>query len=296
LLVAKEATCPFIGSAVAQGELPIRNDAKNPLASIEDVRQLGNTGGGDLGDLLVLFATGNHAFMQGASGKLDKKVPIGLFSLQFPGSQGSHPGHSGILEEDPNIPGSGRFSQSNFERLVSRAKDGWIKRSDVGRFIAENLRRDPNSKVFGSDTALLLASDLRAFIEAVGPAWMSRLVGSNEEAGAAHRELEEKLTRVLGEDNLVGSAGEFGLLFAFLANKPDARQIDGEAAVAVQDLTAMFVDKRLPEGWKSWRKSRLDWVKHATGLLVSAAREYGAIGPDSGARSGDSEGNAEKVQ
>jgi len=274
LLVAKEATCPFIGSAVAQDELPVRNDARNPLASIEDVRRLGNTGGGDLGDLLVLFATGNHAFMQDESGKLDKKVPIGLFSLQFPGSQGSHSGHSGILEEDPYIPGSGRFGQSNFERLVSRAKDGWIKRSDVGRFIAENLRRDPNSKVFGNDTALLLASDLRAFIEAVGPAWMSRLVGSNEEAGAAHRELEEKLTRVLGEDNLVGSAGEFGLLFAFLANKPDARQIDGEAAVAVQDLTAMFVDKRLPEGWKSWRKLRLDWVKHTTGLLLSAAREY----------------------
>src|SRR5215469_5641567 len=55
-LVEKKATCPFIGSAPAQGELPVRNDAKDPLASIEDVRRLGNTGGGDLGDLLVLFA------------------------------------------------------------------------------------------------------------------------------------------------------------------------------------------------------------------------------------------------
>ena len=99
LLVEKKATCPFIGSAVAQGKLPVRNDAENPLASIEDVRKLGNTGGGDLGDLLVLFASGNHAFMRGESGKLDKRVPSGLFSLEFPGSQGSHPATAGFSRE-----------------------------------------------------------------------------------------------------------------------------------------------------------------------------------------------------
>ena len=87
LLVERKATCPFIGSAVAQGKLLVRNDAKDPLASIENVRRLGNTGGGDLGDLLVLFASGNHAFMLGDSGKLDKPAPRGLFSLEFPGSR-----------------------------------------------------------------------------------------------------------------------------------------------------------------------------------------------------------------
>src|SRR5688572_3912157 len=91
LLVERKATCPFIGSAVAQGKLRVRNDARDPLASIEDVRRLGNTGGGDLGDLLVLFVGGNHALMRSDSGKLDKPVPHGLFSLEFPGSQGSHP-------------------------------------------------------------------------------------------------------------------------------------------------------------------------------------------------------------
>ena len=43
-LVEKKVTCPFIGSAVAQGKLLVRNDASNPLASLEDVRKLGNTG------------------------------------------------------------------------------------------------------------------------------------------------------------------------------------------------------------------------------------------------------------
>ena len=274
VLVEKKATCPFIGSAVAQGILGVRNDTRDPLAGIEDVRKLGNTGGGDLGDLLVLFAAGNHRYMLGSSGKLDKIVPPGLFSLEFPGSQGSHPGHSGILQGDPAIPGSGRLSEVDFARLTLRAKEGWIKRSDVGRFIAENLAKDPKSKVFGKSTAALLAGDLLAFVETTGPALMTKFFGSDEDAGKDYQNLEEKLTKLLGEDNLVGSAGEFGLLFAFLANKPDTKEIDGEPAVCVQDLQAMFVDKRLPAGWQDWKKTRIDWVKNTTGLLISAGKEY----------------------
>jgi hypothetical protein len=277
LLVEKMATCPFIGSAVAQGKLAVRNSAKDPLASIEDVRQLGNTGGGDLGDVLAVFATGNQAFMRGDSGKLDKAVQIGLFSLEFPGSQGAHPGHSGILMGDPEVPGSGWLGLADFARLAGRAKDGVIKRSDVGRFIAENLSKDSKSKVFGNNVATLLAGDLLAFAETIGPALIRKLRGSDEDACTAHRDVEEKLTKLTGEDNLVGSAGEFGLLFAFLANKPGAREIDGEPAVSVQDVKAMFVEKRLPEGWENWKKLRADWVVNATGLLVSAAKEYSAI-------------------
>jgi hypothetical protein len=280
LIVERKAACPFIGSAVAEGQLPVRNSANDPLASIEDVRRLGNTGGGDLGDLLVFFASGNHAFMRGESGKLDKPVPGGLFSLEFPGSQGSHPGHSGILQGDPKMPDSGRLSEADFERLTSRAKDGWIKRSDVGRFIAENLLRDPNSKVFGKKTAALLANDIFESVETAGSALLDKLFGSDEEARATHREFEEKLTKLGGEDNLVGSAGEFGLLFAFLINKPGAREVErveGEPAVAVEDLKAMFVDKHLPDGWETWKKSRIDWVRNTTGLVISAGKAYRAL-------------------
>jgi len=272
LLVERKVTCPFIGSAVTESKLVVRNDAKDPLASIEEVRMLGNIGGGDLGDLLVVFAKGNHAFMRGNSGKLNKKVPEGLFSLEFPGSQGSHPGHSGILQGDPEIPDSGRLSQADFARLTSRARDGWIKRSDVGSFIAENLLKDPKSKVFGEKTAELLASDFVSFAETVGPSLMSRLFGSDKDASTDQRDLLVKLTKLLGEDNLVGSAGEFGLLFAMLANKPGTKEIDSEPAIAVEDLKAMFVDKRLPDGWESWKKTRIDWIKNTTGLLAGAAK------------------------
>ena len=180
--------------------------------------------------------------MQSNSGRLDKPVPNGLFSLEFPGSQGSHPGHSGILQGDPEILGSGRQSEADFARLTSRAKDGWIKRSDVGRFIAENLLKDPKSKVFEKRTAALLASDLVSFVETVGPALIRNLFGSEEDARTDHRDLKEKLTKLLGEDNLVGSSGEFGLLFALLANRPGNKEIDGEPAVAVNDLRAMLRD------------------------------------------------------
>lgn len=274
LLVAKKATCPFIGSAVAEGNLPVHNSAHDPLASIDDVRRLGNSGGGDLGDLLVLFASGNHAFMPGDSGKLDKPVPSGLFSLEFPGSQGSHPGHSGILQGDPALPGSGRLSEADFSRLASRAKDGWIKRSDVGRFIAENLLKDPKSKVSGKSIAGLLAGDLFDIVETSGSALMSKLFGTDDDANTTHRDIEEQLTKLLGEDNLVGSAGEFGLLFAFLENKPDAKHVEGEPTVSLQDVKAMFVDKHLPDGWQSWEKSRLAWTRHTTALLISAGKEY----------------------
>ena len=274
LLVERKATCPFIGSAVAQGRLPVRNDANHPLAGIEDVRRLGNTGGGDLGEVLALFASGNHAFMPGESGALDKPVPGGLFSLEFPGSQGSHPGHSGILQGDPRTPGSGRLNQAEFARLTSRARDGWIARSDVGRFIAENLVKDPNSKVAEAKTAALLTKDLVDLVETTGSALKDKLFGSDADAKTTHRDIEIKLTKLMGEDNLVGSSGEFGLLFAFLANRPGARTVGDEPAVSVQDLTAMFVDKRLPDGWETWKKSKTDWVRHTVGLLISASREY----------------------
>ena len=269
LVVEKKATCPFIGAAVAERHLPVRNDAKNPLASIEDVRRLGNTGGGRLGEVLVLFANGNHARMRNNSGELKQPVSAGLFSLEFPGSQGSHQGHSAILQGDPNILDSGRLSKDDFERLTSRAQNGLIKRSDVGRFIAENVFRDPKSTVLEGDTATEFARDFLELMSTIALAAVGIFGGD-----ATHRDVQEKFTKLIGKDNLAGSAGEFGLLFAFLANKPDAQELDGEPALSVEDLKVMFVDRRLPAGWESWRKTRIDWIKNTNGLMESAKEDY----------------------
>jgi hypothetical protein len=272
-VVQAKATCPFIGTAIATGILPVRNSSDNPLASLNDVRQLGNSGGGDLGEVLLLFATGNHLRMRGSSGRLDLTVPPGLFSLEFPGSQGSHPGHSGILQGDPHVLGSGRLSMDEFGRLTRRARNGMVTRLEVAHFIAENLHRDPNSKVFGAAVVRSLLTDASALVEAIGPALLKLLSASGNEQ-AAHRDLEQKLTKLLGEDNLVGAAGEFGLLFAFFANKPGAPAADGDPAISVADLESLFVDKRFPDGWETWKKLRADWVTNTIALLAGAREEY----------------------
>ena len=275
LIVEKKATCPFVGTAVVTGKLPVDNGATNPLARIEDVRGLGNTGDGDLGNLLVLFATGNHGFMRGQIGQLNQKVPDGRFALEFPRSQGSHHGHSGILMGDPEEKDSGRFSLPDFQRLTARAVHGFVRRSAVGEFIAENLRKDRKSKVFGTSVAGLLAHDLEELVGIVGPNLLERIRGSEDES--FHRGLAEMLTKLTGEDNLVGSSGEFGLLFAFLANSPRTQQLDGEPALSLEDIESMFVHKRFPEGWAGWRKTRASWIANTTGLIVSAGKAYLAL-------------------
>ena len=83
-VATKEATCPFMGPAVAQGSLKVHGSKINPLARVEDVKKLGNSGGGDLGNVLAVFAEGNHTLMLGASGQLDTPTPLGMFSLIFP--------------------------------------------------------------------------------------------------------------------------------------------------------------------------------------------------------------------
>jgi hypothetical protein len=274
-----KATCPFIGSAVASGALKVRNNEDKPLASVVDVEALGNTGDSgksNLGEVLKVFALGNHAFMPGATGALDTPVPMGLFSLDFPGSQGSHPGHSGILQGDPTQLNSGRLSQEDLNRLLSKAQNGYLKRSDIAQFIAENLIKDPNSKVFQAKAGGLLAGDLEKFVSVTGPDLLKKLHKSskNGEMSADDRKVFEALTKTLGEDNLIGSSGEFGLLMALLAHSPNTKKIGGEPAIRVEDVRGMFQDHKLPDGWEHWDKTAQDWVVNTTALLVDAGRDY----------------------
>ncbi len=271
-VVEKKATCPFIATGVATGALPVRNNAEKPLASIDDVVKLGNTGkGSDLGDLLKVFAEGNHGFMPGMSGQLNLPVPSGTLSLDFPGSQGSHAGHSGVLQGDPKQQNSGRFSEKDFARLLSFAKDGHISRSDLGKFIAGNVLADQNANKPGLKTAALLAKDFGALAGQVATAL------KNKGDPAEQRKVYQKLTKALGEDNLIGSAGEFGLMAAFLANSPNTTQVrhglGSEPAYSVAELTMMFKDKKFPPGWENWKKTSADWAVSTAALAASAEKE-----------------------
>jgi hypothetical protein len=277
------ATCPFIASAVATDQLQVLNTAERPLARIEDVARLGDTGGGDLGTrVLKLFARGNHSRWivpveagtgedqdrgGGGAPRSDRpdargeQVPNGTFSLHFGGSQGAHSGHSGILLGDPGDIGRGRLDRAAFERLAARAdRDGRLSIDAVGDFIADNLKRDPDARV------LPLTRLLGDFVRLLGEfkdVVLRRTEPERTEAVAA-------LTRLLGSDHLAASAGEWGLLFAFLENSPNSD--DGD--IALSDVSGMFVDKRLPAGWETWEKSALTWVKSTLRLAKDAALAY----------------------
>lgn len=267
-IATKKATCPFLASAVDSGKLGVRNSARSPLAAIEDIVALGDSGGGDLGrNVLKLFAVGNHSRMPEPSGAFSLSTPPGTMSLDLAGSQGAHPGHSGILLGDPATTDAGRFSADAFARLAKHADaKGRLSTQAIGAFIAENLARDPDAKVLPMGR---LASDLFGLAGEVKDSLMARLLGRHTERDGV--ELREKLTKLGGEDNLVGSAGEFGLLFAFLANRPDLDR-DGDVGIRLQDVEEMFVHHRFPDGWETWPKKASDWV-HATTRITAAATE-----------------------
>jgi hypothetical protein len=259
-IAEKKATCPFIASAVEGGALGVRNSAERPLAAIDDVVALGDSGGGDLGSwVLKLFARGNHSLMPGSAGKLDKPVPPGMFSLDLAGSQGGHPGHSGILLGDPDELDTGRFSAADFERLANRANDyGLLTTKAVGEFIAENIARDPDSPENS------LKGNVIDFAKEIGDSLLALLGGRATERDTT--ELVASLTNLMGTNNLIGSAGEFGLLFAFLANRPGA----ADDAIRLADVEEMMVHHRFPPGWQSWPKKTTDWLRVSTKIAAAA--------------------------
>jgi hypothetical protein len=190
-----------------------------------------------------------------------------MMSLDLAGSQGAHPGHSGILLGDPTEIDAGRFSAADFERLAKHAdSDGYLSTNAVGEFVAENLAGDPDSKCLPIGR---LAVDLFGLVDEIGDSLFAKLLGRKTERDEV--ELLEKLTKLAGEDNLIGSAGEFGLLFAFLANRPEPDRKNA-LGIRLEDVEQMMVHHQFPEGWENWPKRASDWVHATTHIAASAAK------------------------
>lgn len=257
-IARRKVACPFLGPAVRRGDLTLHGSAERPMAAVADVVALGDAGGGDLGRrVLRVFAVGNHRRLPDAAGRFGAPTPPDLMSLDLAGSQGAHPGHSGIMLGDPAMLDAGRFSRADFDRLAAHADAaGRLDMAAVGRFIAGNVARDPAARVLPIGR---LVRDLFGVADEVLDGLLARVRGRHGAQDEA--ELLETLTKLAGEDNLIGSAGEFGLLFAFLANRPGAEA--GEPYVELAEVEAMMAELRLPDGWRSWPKTAADWV-HAT--------------------------------
>ncbi len=258
----QRATCPFIGSLVAQGLLPVSGSSSNPLASLSDIQRLGNTpdAKGHFGELLAMFATGNHAFYRNRSA-----VPAGTFSLDFPYSQGSHAGDSDILQRELSSPS---FSAGDFQHMASFATDGKLSRTAVGKFIASNVKADPRSTFLthGSVTGSFRAA--RDLFFRIVASWFK---SSDPQAG---RRVASALTRLLAVDNLAGSSGEFALFFSLVQHRTDGR--DG-SVLYVDELLNAFQNKVLPNGWQNWAKSRVDWAENTADILFHAYSAFARL-------------------
>lgn len=281
-IATRKATCPFVGSAVVSGHLPVTQvdpSGARPIASIDTIVSIGNTPkGSTLGYVLKVFSSGNHAKMLGDDGKtLSKDVPPNTFALDFPGSQGAHFGHSGILMGDPHTLNSGRWSQNDWARLIAKAQGGLLTTQAIGEFIGENCHNDPNSKT-ASDLSLigLLASDVGKLLGQVGILAKTVFTAPEKATPDQWRAVTSGITKLAGDDNLIGSAGEFGLLLAFLEHSPNTKN---GSSFSVKEIESMFHSKAFPAGWDAWQKSALSWVTYSTELAFYARHKFSALGP-----------------
>jgi hypothetical protein len=66
-LVLKLSPPAFLGSMVASGQLKVQGTLENPHAKLDDIEAIGNSANpdGQFGELLRMFATGNHGFDRG---------------------------------------------------------------------------------------------------------------------------------------------------------------------------------------------------------------------------------------
>jgi hypothetical protein len=260
----KKATCPFVGAAVAMNKLVVRFSKNNPLANIDEIAALGTEGStetqkSDLDKVLRLFASGNHHKMfanaePGPSDRFDVTPPSGMFSLDFPHSQGAHPGHSGILISGQAGSYEGEFNRSAYDRFrgfaVERGGRKLLLRSAIGKFIWDNVKnkRGGDTSHFGSGLTLSLAEDLGKLV--------------------VNRDIDA-LVALTGSNHIVGSAGEFALLMTIL-EQPE--EVDGEPAIDLDDVDALFLKQTLPPIWNSRPNTSIRWAHHTTALTLAAAK------------------------
>lgn len=279
-IATKMAVCPFMGSKAM--ELPIYGSKENPLVKVEDVIQA--AGEGTLGkEVLRVFAEGNHSKMLGGSGKLDAQCPQGFMSLHLLGSQGSGPGRQKILHgDDPKEIGTGHLRPENFARLAAFGNaDGTITLEQLGKAIGTRMfeeRDDPNVKVWGAKVFGLLGIDFAKAFTAAAPALFEeakeRLLKKPTLGGPAEVDFLQKLTKFTGENTMIASSGEWGLIGAFFSHAPGVKQPDGTLHIPLDQLQAAFLKKELPAGSDGWTKNASDWVHATTSILLAAAHEY----------------------
>jgi hypothetical protein len=136
--------CPFLRTALKAGVL----DFDGRTAPQDTLEELLGGGLNGLGRVAKFFAQRNHT---------SPSTPPGCYDpLNLVGSRGAHPGDSQILS-------ARGFDPQRFAEFIAHAQPGpegaYMTERELGAAIAENLRRDPNSRVGHLD--VLFNNDMR---------------------------------------------------------------------------------------------------------------------------------------
>lgn len=274
-MVKQKTVCPFMGAGVVSRQLPVFGSLEAPFTLATSVRDLANTGGpaSDFGDMLYMIALVN------LPGPLNPPPPswvLGYTPLALAGSIAAHAGHSGILSGPSEQPNAGRFSQAAWDRLLLRVKDGYITRTNLARWCAENNLLDPNAKPIGLQRLL---KDLSYFLNNIVGSIFSTI--ERKKNGSKLLTAEELIPIRAGvlaglASNLFNSAAEMAFLATALHHSPKTRQAKGgvEFAVHIDDLTSLFIQRRLPNGFTTWLKTKVDFNTHIGPCVKEAAQHY----------------------
>jgi hypothetical protein len=201
---------------------------------------------------------------------------LGYSPLDLAGSVAAHAGHSGILSADSDVPNAGRFSQAAWDRLLLRAENGFITRTNLAKWSAENNLIDPKAKAVGLTR---LFKDIAYFLKTLGGAIFSAYeqhkAGSKLLTAAELNPLRAGVMASLAS-NLFNSAAEMAFLATLLHHSPKSRPASGsvEFAVSVADLTDLFIHRRLPAGFTTWPKNKADFFAHVGPCIKTAAQKY----------------------
>lgn len=138
-------TCPFMRSALKAGLL----EFDGQTAPQDRLRDLLGGGLNGLGQVAKFFARRNHTTPETPKGRYDP--------LNLSGSRGDHPGDSGMLTPRG-------FDAARFEAFTAHARTGpdgrrYMTAADLGAAIAEDLVRDPSSRVGPKD--VFFKNDMR---------------------------------------------------------------------------------------------------------------------------------------
>lgn len=293
-VISKKATCPFVGTSIALKKIFVYGSVANPFAIIADkpgaIVAVGNRGGGDLGEGFRIVARANHH-----KSPAQEEAPSGMFSLDFPASIGAHAAHSFVLMGDPRKRDSGRLNAQNLGRLINTKAAGGhaelapngrlvVRRSELGKFIARNVACDPEAVTASRRpfTLLgLLGSDIADFSAHAFEVVARKLAGNSTSAETT--KLLEDMVQIAVANNLVGSAGEFGLLTTFLENSSESVTMpDGELALSTRDIEGMFagdlkdgkydpLTRHFPANWETKPKTIVGLLRNAVFILKNAA-------------------------